>query len=117
MGDNGLDRGYWLASYPKSGNTWARLFLNAYRYGGDRINANTGLVILDANKYAPVVPEIEEAAHRARRIGLGVMGLGDLMYQAGIRYGSPEAEEFAAQVMEFVRFCTMRTRRDAICRW
>jgi ribonucleoside-diphosphate reductase alpha chain len=65
--------------------------------------------VVDANKYVPAVPEIEEAAHRARRIGLGIMGLGDLMYQAGIRYGSQESEEFAAQVMEFVRFHAMRT--------
>jgi ribonucleoside-diphosphate reductase alpha chain len=65
--------------------------------------------VVDANKYVPAVPEIEEAAHRARRIGLGIMGLGDLMFQAGIRYGSPEGEEFAAQVMEFIRYHTMRT--------
>jgi ribonucleoside-diphosphate reductase alpha chain len=65
--------------------------------------------IVDANKYVPVVPEIEEAAHRARRIGLGIMGLGDLMYHVGIRYGSPEGEEFAAQVMEFIRYHTMQT--------
>lgn len=25
---------YWLASYPKSGNTWLRLVLNSYRLGG-----------------------------------------------------------------------------------
>ncbi|MGD9316933.1 MAG: adenosylcobalamin-dependent ribonucleoside-diphosphate reductase [Anaerolineae bacterium] len=65
--------------------------------------------VIDANKYVPAVPEIEEAAHRARRIGLGVMGLGDLMFRAGIRYGSPEAEEFAAQIVEFVRFQAMST--------
>jgi ribonucleoside-diphosphate reductase alpha chain len=65
--------------------------------------------VVDANKYVPTVPEIEEAAQRARRIGLGIMGLGDLMYHAGIRYGSPEGEEFAAQVMEFVRYHAMRT--------
>jgi ribonucleoside-diphosphate reductase alpha chain len=68
--------------------------------------------VVDANKYVPAVPEIEEAAHRARRIGLGIMGLGDLMYQAGIRYGSAEGEEFAAQIMEFVRFHVMRTSID-----
>jgi ribonucleoside-diphosphate reductase alpha chain len=65
--------------------------------------------VVDANKYVPAVPEIEEAAHRARRIGLGIMGLGDLMFHTGIRYGSPEAEEFAAQVMEFIRYHSMRT--------
>ena len=65
--------------------------------------------VVDANSYVRAVPEIEEAARRARRIGLGIMGLGDLMYQAGIRYGSPEGEEFAAQVMEFLRYHAMRT--------
>jgi ribonucleoside-diphosphate reductase alpha chain len=65
--------------------------------------------VVDANKYVPSVPQIVEAAHRARRMGLGIMGLGDLMYHAGIRYGSPEGEEFASQVMEFVRYHAMRT--------
>jgi ribonucleoside-diphosphate reductase alpha chain len=65
--------------------------------------------VVDANKYVPAVPAIEEAAHRARRIGLGIMGLGDLMFHGGIRYGSPEGEEFAAQVMEFVRYHGMST--------
>jgi ribonucleoside-diphosphate reductase alpha chain len=68
--------------------------------------------VVDANKYIPAVPEIEESARRARRIGLGIMGLGDLMFQGGIRYGSPEGEEFAAQVMEFVRYHAMRTSID-----
>lgn len=30
---NPLKRIYWLASYPKSGNTWVRMFLNAYVSG------------------------------------------------------------------------------------
>lgn len=65
--------------------------------------------VIDANAYVPAVPQLSEAAHRARRIGLGIMGLGDLMYHAGIRYGSEEGQEFGAQVMEFVRFHAMRT--------
>ena len=65
--------------------------------------------VVTANAYVPAVPQLREAAYRARRIGLGIMGLGDLMYHVGVRYGSPQAEEFAAQVMEFVRFHCMRT--------
>jgi ribonucleoside-diphosphate reductase alpha chain len=63
--------------------------------------------VVSANAYVPVVPEVAAAAHRARRIGLGIMGLGDLMYHLGIRYGSEEGQEFAAQIMEFVRFHCM----------
>ncbi len=65
--------------------------------------------VVDANAYVPAVPELERAARRARRIGLGIMGLGDLMYHAGVRYGSPESLEFGAQVMEFVRYHAMQT--------
>ncbi len=64
--------------------------------------------VVTANKYVPAVPQLQEAALRARRIGLGIMGLGDMMYDLGIRYGSEEGQEFAAQVMEFVRFHAMR---------
>jgi ribonucleoside-diphosphate reductase alpha chain len=65
--------------------------------------------VVTANKYVPAVPQLQAAAHRARRIGLGIMGLGDLMYQLGIRYGSEGAQEFASQVMEFVRYHCMKT--------
>lgn len=65
--------------------------------------------VVEANAYVPAVPELKKAAHRARRIGLGIMGLADLMYHVGVRYGSPEGQEFAAQVMEFVRFHCMKT--------
>ena len=65
--------------------------------------------VVDANAYVPAVPQLREAAMKARRIGLGIMGLADLMYHVGIRYGSPEGQEFASQVMEFIRFHAMRT--------
>jgi ribonucleoside-diphosphate reductase alpha chain len=68
--------------------------------------------VVEANAYVPAVPQLTEAAHKARRIGLGIMGLADLMYHVGVRYGSEEGQEFAAQVMEFVRFHTMRTSID-----
>jgi len=63
--------------------------------------------VVDANAYVPSVPRLKEAAFRARRIGLGIMGLADLMYRAGVRYGSEEGQIFAAQVMEFVRYHAM----------
>lgn len=65
--------------------------------------------VVEANAYVPAVPQLREAAHRARRIGLGIMGLADLMYHVGVRYGSREGQEFGAQVMEFVRYHAMMT--------
>jgi len=65
--------------------------------------------VVDANAYVPSVPALKQAAQNARRIGLGIMGLADLMYHSGIRYGSPEGQEFASQMMEFVRYHAMRT--------
>jgi ribonucleoside-diphosphate reductase alpha chain len=68
--------------------------------------------VVTANKYVPAVPQLEEAAHRVRRIGLGIMGLGDLMYKLGVRYGSEEGQEFAGQITEFVRYHAMQTSID-----
>lgn len=65
--------------------------------------------VVTANAYVPAVPQLKESAHRVRRIGLGVMGLADMMYHLGVRYGSAAGQEFAAQIMEFVRFHTMQT--------
>ncbi len=65
--------------------------------------------VVSANSYVPSVPQLAEAAHRVRRIGLGVMGLADLMYKLNVRYGSAEGQEFAGQITEFVRYHTMKT--------
>ena len=64
--------------------------------------------VVSANSYIPEVPELRKAAENARRIGLGVMGLADSMYSMGVRYGSERGQEFAAQVIEFVRFHSMK---------
>ncbi|MEA4812805.1 MAG: adenosylcobalamin-dependent ribonucleoside-diphosphate reductase [Anaerolineaceae bacterium] len=65
--------------------------------------------VVDKNAYVPAVPQLREAALNARRIGLGIMGLADLMYHCGVRYGSAESLEFCGQVMEFVRYICMQT--------
>ncbi|MFH1899445.1 MAG: adenosylcobalamin-dependent ribonucleoside-diphosphate reductase [Patescibacteria group bacterium] len=64
--------------------------------------------VVTANKYVPAVPQLKEAALNCRRIGLGLMGLADVMYHLGISYGSEEAQDFAGQVMEFIRFHSMK---------
>ena len=68
--------------------------------------------VVDANAYVPAVPQLRESALRARRIGLGIMGLADLMYHVRVRYGSPAGEDFASQVMEYVRYTAMQTSID-----
>ncbi len=65
--------------------------------------------VVDANGYVPAIPQLREAAQRTRRIGLGIMALGDLMYMLRVRYGSEEAQELASQIMEFIRYHAMRT--------
>ena len=65
--------------------------------------------VVEANAYVPAVSQLRQAAHRARRIGLGIMGLADLMYHVCVRYGSQEGQEFGAQIMEFVRYHAMQT--------
>ena len=42
----------WLASYPKSGNTWIKLLMGAYKYGTADINERRPLTALDTETYA-----------------------------------------------------------------
>lgn len=63
--------------------------------------------VVDANRYVPEVPQLEEAAKAVRRIGVGIMGLADVMYVLGVRYGDEDGIELASQLMEFVRYHTM----------
>ena len=63
--------------------------------------------VITANKYVPAVPQLKEAAHQVRRMGLGIMGLADMMYMLRVRYGAKDSLELAGQLMEFVRFHCM----------
>ena len=68
----------------------------------DRLGAaiRDGVVFLDnvieATGYP--FPEIEAATRRTRKIGLGVMGLADLLAQIGVAYDSDEGLALAARV-------------------
>ncbi len=49
------------------------------------------------------LPHQEAAARRGRRVGVGILGLGDMLVQLGLRYDSDEAIRTAGQVMEFLK--------------
>lgn len=67
---------------------------------------------IDANMFVPAVPQLKEAAMKTRRIGLGIMGLADLLYELKCGYNSPEGRNISSQIMEFVRYISMRTSVD-----
>lgn len=64
--------------------------------------------VIDANKYVTGVPEIEKAAQNIRRIGLGIMGLADLLFALETGYNTEEGRQLAGSVMEFVRYHAMQ---------
>ena len=58
------------------------------------------------------IHENEKQQKSERRVGLGIMGLAELMLQAGIRYGSDESVEFTEQIFKFVAYHAYRTSAD-----
>lgn len=57
--------------------------------------------VLTVNNYP--LPEIAEKCKQLRRIGLGVMGLHDMLLLLGHKYNSPEGLEFVNKLMKFIK--------------
>ena len=61
--------------------------------------------VIDVNHYP--VPEISVASKESRRIGLGVMGVADLLYKLRISYNSKEGYEFMSKLSEALSYFSM----------
>jgi ribonucleoside-diphosphate reductase alpha chain len=56
--------------------------------------------VIDANNYP--LKEIQDLAHKIRRIGLGLMGYADLLVKVGVPYNSEAGIEVARELMQFI---------------
>jgi ribonucleoside-diphosphate reductase alpha chain len=57
--------------------------------------------VLSVNKYP--LPELEENCKRVRRIGLGVMGVHNMLLALGMKYSSPEAIAFLDKLFNRIK--------------
>ncbi|CAK8716725.1 Ribonucleoside-diphosphate reductase [Candidatus Electronema halotolerans] len=57
--------------------------------------------VIDCNRFP--IPEIAEMTCKTRKIGLGIMGLHDMLIQQELSYGDEEGRCAAAKVMRFIR--------------
>lgn len=73
----------------------------------ERLGATTRLAVrfldnvIDCNRFP--IPEIAEMTQKTRKVGLGIMGLHDMLIQLELPYGSEEGRTIAAEVMAFIR--------------
>jgi ribonucleoside-diphosphate reductase alpha chain len=73
----------------------------------DRLGQTTRLAVrfldnvIDCNRFP--IPEIAEMTQKTRKVGLGIMGMHDMLIQMELPYGSEEGRQTSAEVMAFIR--------------
>jgi len=58
--------------------------------------------VIDINKYP--LKQIEEATKLTRKIGLGIMGLADLLFELNLPYNDQKARDFMEKLVEFIQY-------------
>ncbi|HIK00571.1 TPA: adenosylcobalamin-dependent ribonucleoside-diphosphate reductase [archaeon] len=58
--------------------------------------------VIDVNKFP--LKAIEDMSLATRKVGLGVMGVGDLLFELGLPYNTEEGREFMERLMEFITY-------------
>ncbi|MCL2340522.1 MAG: adenosylcobalamin-dependent ribonucleoside-diphosphate reductase [Proteobacteria bacterium] len=85
-----------LAQYVREGAVdWERLGATA------RLAVRFLDNVIDCNRFP--IPEIAAMTQKTRKVGLGIMGLHDMLIQLELPYGSEEGRQAAAAVMAFIR--------------
>jgi len=57
--------------------------------------------VIDCNRFP--IPEIAEMTQKTRKVGLGIMGMHDMLIKLELPYGSQEGRDCASQLMRFIR--------------
>lgn len=68
--------------------------------------------VVSINAYVPAIPELKEAAWRGRRIGLGFMGLADVLFAVGARYGADDGLSWAVKIVEWIQYHAINASSD-----
>ncbi|MDP3765943.1 MAG: ribonucleotide reductase N-terminal alpha domain-containing protein [Nanoarchaeota archaeon] len=88
-----------FAKQDEEGNTFVEW--NALR---DVVRSCTRFLdnVIDVNNFP--LQAIEEMSLATRKIGLGVMGVGDLLFELKLPYNTEEGRKFMEQLMEFIAY-------------
>ncbi len=79
-----------------------------------RFVTKTAVRLMDnvIDKFDFPVPQITELAQKNRRIGLGIMGFADMLYQLGVKYNSAEGLAVAEKVMGVINDTAHQASRE-----